>query len=428
MTPVNLETAFSMETSSIKYGRGVTREVGFEMRRLGSRRVMVVTDPIMARSEPVDVAMAALRGESIDAVLFDRVEIEPTDASFEEATEFAADGAFDGYVAVGGGSSMDTAKAANLYATYPADLLAYVNAPIGEGRPVPGPLKPLIAVPTTAGTGSETTGVAIFDLLDMRAKTGISHRALRPVMGIVDPENVRTLPRMVAACSGFDVLSHGLESFTAMPFHQREAPENPGLRPSYQGANPISDIWSTRAIQMVSENIVRAANDPSDHDALGRMMLAATMAGVGFGNAGCHLPHGMSYPVSGMVKEFAPADYPPDHPIVPHGMSVILNAPAVFRFTAPTNPDRHLHAAMLMGADTTGATAEDAGELVAGAVIGLMRQTGLPNGLGAVGYTEADVDDLVAGTLPQHRVTKLSPRPAGADDLRRLFLDSMTLW
>ena len=428
MTPVNLETAFSMETSSIKYGRGVTREVGFEMRRLGSRRVMVVTDPIMARSEPVDVAMAALRGESIDAVLFDRVEIEPTDASFEEATEFAADGAFDGYVAVGGGSSMDTAKAANLYATYPADLLAYVNAPIGEGRPVPGPLKPLIAVPTTAGTGSETTGVAIFDLLDMRAKTGISHRALRPVMGIVDPENVRTLPRMVAACSGFDVLSHGLESFTAMPFHQREAPENPGLRPSYQGANPISDIWSTRAIQMVSENIVRAANDPSDHDALGGMMLAATMAGVGFGNAGCHLPHGMSYPVSGMVKEFAPADYPPDHPIVPHGMSVILNAPAVFRFTAPTNPDRHLHAAMLMGADTTGATAEDAGELVAGAVIGLMRQTGLPNGLGAVGYTEADVDDLVAGTLPQHRVTKLSPRPAGADDLRRLFLNSMTLW
>ena len=428
MPPANLETAFSMETSSIRYGPGVTKEVGFEMARLGTQRVMVVTDPTMAPTEPVAITMAALHDEGIDAVLFDQVQVEPTDVSLKEAIEFATDGAFDGYVAVGGGSSMDTAKAANLYATYPADFLAYVNAPIGEGRPVPGPLKPLIAVPTTAGTGSETTGVAIFDLLEMRAKTGISHRALRPVVGIVDPENVRTLPKMVAACSGFDVLSHGLESFTAMPFHQREAPENPGLRPSYQGANPISDIWSTKAIQMVSENIVRAANDPADHEARGRMMLAATMAGVGFGNAGCHLPHGMSYPVAGMVKEYMPDDYPAGHPIVPHGMSVILNAPAVFRFTAPTDPDRHLHAAMLMGADTTGATAEDAGELLADAIIGLMKQTGIPNGLAAVGYTEAEVDDLVAGTLPQHRVTKLSPRPARAEDLKRLFLDSMTLW
>ena len=247
--------------------------------------------------------------------------------------------------------AIDTAKAADLYATYPADLLTYVNAPIGQGVAVPGPLKPLIAVPTTAGTGSETTGVAVFDLLEMRAKTGISHRALRPVMGIVDPDNARTLPGMVSACSGFDVLSHGLESFTAMPYQQRDAPENPGLRPPYQGANPISDVWSTRAIQMVTENIVRAATDPSDNEARAGMMLAATMAGVGFGNAGCHLPHGMSYPVSGMVVDFLPDGYPPGQPIIPHGMSVILNAPAVFRFTAPKDPDRHLHAAMLMGAE-----------------------------------------------------------------------------
>ena len=213
-----------------------------------------------------------------------------------------------------------------------------------------------------------------------------------------------------------------------MPFQQRQAPENPGLRPSYQGSNPLSDVWAARAIQMVSENIVRAATDPSDDEARGRMMLAATMAGVGFGNAGCHLPHGMSYTVSGMVREFLADGYPTDHPIIPHGMSVILNAPAVFRFTAPTSPDRHLHVAMLMGADVAGASPEDAGDLVADAVIGFMRSLGMPNGLSAVGYDAADVDDLVSGTLPQHRVTKLSPRPAAADDLERLFLDSMTLW
>src|SRR5436190_11775566 len=243
------ETIFTMDTSSIKYGPGATRELGYEMRRLGATRVMVVTDPNLARGEPVAVALASLRAAGLDAVLFDRARVEPTDASFKEAIAFATEGRFDGYVAVGGGSSIDTAKAANLYATHPADFLTSVNPPIGQGRPVPGPLKPLIAVPTTAGTGSETTGVAIFDLLEMGAKTGIAHRALRPVVGIVDPDNTRTLPPMVAACSGLDVLCHGLESYTALPYGEREAPVHPGLRPAYQGANPISDIWSRRAVE-----------------------------------------------------------------------------------------------------------------------------------------------------------------------------------
>jgi hydroxyacid-oxoacid transhydrogenase len=417
-----------MDTSSIKYGPGVTREVGFDMKQWGAKRVMVITDPNLANSEPVSITCQALRAESIDAVLFDRARVEPTDVSFKEAIRFATDGRFDGYVAVGGGSSMDTAKAANLYATYPADFLAYVNPPIGQGRPVPGRLKPLIAIPTTAGTGSETTGTAIFDFLEMNAKTGIAHRALRPVLGLIDPNNTRTMPKLVAACTGLDVLGHAVESLTALPFNRRPAPDHPGLRPAYQGANPISDIWSARAIEMASRNIVRAIEDPTDDEARGQMLLAAAFAGIGFGNAGVHLPHGMSYAVSGMARNFVAEGYPTDHPFIPHGMSVILNAPAVFRFTAPADPERHLYAAGLMGVDTSGARPEDAGELLAGAIVDLMRRTGMPNGLKAVGFGPEDVDQLVAGTLPQQRVTKLSPRPADAADLERLFLDSMTLW
>ena len=428
MTTHSLETAYTIDTSSIKFGPGVTQEVGYEMNRLGARRVMVVTDPRMASSEAVAITLDSLWDEGIDAVLFDRVSVEPTDVSFKEAIAFATRGSFDGFVAVGGGSSIDTAKAANLYATWPADFLAYVNAPIGEGRPVPGPLKPLIAIPTTSGTGSETTGVAIFDFLEMEAKTGIAHRALRPVMGIVDPMHSRTLPSAVVACSGFDVLCHGLESYTALPFNERDAPEDPGARPSYQGANPISDVWATRAIEMVAENMARAYDDAEDIEARSQMMLAATFAGVGFGNAGCHLPHGMSYPVSGMVRKFSPEGYPQHAPLVPHGMSVILNAPAVFRFTAPTNPQRHLNAARLMGQDVRGASPEDAGDLLADAIVGLMQRVNVPNGLSAIGYSEDDLDRLVEGTLPQHRVVKLSPRPAGAEELRGLFRDSMTLW
>ena len=423
-----LETAFTIDTSSIKYGPGVTREVGHDMRRLGAQRVMVLTDAQLAQGAAVATAVAALKAAGIDAVLFDQVRVEPTSSSFLQAIEFASRGKFDGYLAVGGGSVIDTAKAANLYATYPADLLAYVNPPIGRGEPVPGPLQPLIAVPTTAGTGSETTGVAIFDFTEMHAKTGIAHRALRPNLGILDPDNTRTLPKLVAASSGLDVLSHALESLTALPYNQRAAPAAPELRPAYQGANPISDIWCGKAIQMVAANIVRAIQDPDDGDARSQMLLAAAYAGIGFGNAGVHLPHGMSYPVSGMVRAYNPAGYPADHPIIPHGMSVILNAPAVFRFTAPANPQRHLLGAQLMGVDISAVAEADAGAVLASAIISLMQQTGVPNGLGAIGFTKADIPKLVEGTLPQHRVTKLSPRPATAADLQTLFEDALRYW
>jgi hydroxyacid-oxoacid transhydrogenase len=422
------ETAFVMNTSRIKYGPGATREVGHDMAQMGARRVLVVADPRLAALEPVAIVLDALRTHGIDAVLYDRVHIEPTDVSFLDAIRFATDGRFDGYVAVGGGSTIDTAKVANLYATHPADFLAYVNLPIGQGRPVPGRLKPMIAIPTTAGTGSETTGVAIFDLTKMHAKTGIAHNMLRPDLAIVDPRNTRTLPRMVAACTGWDVLCHAMESLTALPYAARPAPETPGLRPAYQGSNPISDVWAARAIEMVAANMLRALENPLDDEARAQMLLAAAFAGMGFGNAGVHLPHGMSYPVSGMVRDYVPDGYPPGRPLVPHGMAVVLNAPAVFRFTAQANPERHLYAARLMGADVAGVRPEEAGDLLARAVAGLMRRTGMPNGLRAVGYTPADVDDLVAGALPQHRVTRLSPRPAGPEDLRQLFLDSMVLW
>ena len=303
-----------------------------------------------------------------------------------------------------------------------------MNAPIGQGRPIPGRLRPLVAIPTTSGTGSETTGVAIFDLLEMHAKTGIAHPFLCPALGIVDPNNTLTLPPMVTACTGWDVLCHALESLTALPYHQRPAPEHPGLRPAYQGSNPISDVWAVRAIEMVSHNILRVLDEPTDVEARGQMALAAAMAGIGFGNAGVHLPHGMSYPVAGMVRGYTPPGYSSDHPLIPHGMAVTLNAPAVFRFTALANPERHLYAARLMGIDTADATPQEAGELLALAITNLMRRTGMPNGLSAVGYGPGDVDRLVAGTLPQQRVTRLSPRPADAADLRQLFLDSMVCW
>ena len=422
------ESAFEMAASSIRFGPGVTREAGMDLADIHARRVMVLTDPNLARLPPLAVALESLRDHGIDFTLFDRVRVEPTDSSFQEAIAFAAAGGFDAFVAVGGGSTIDTAKAANLYSTWPAEFLDYVNPPIGKGLPVPGPLKPLIAIPTTAGTGSETTGVAIFDYTAMHSKTGIAHRRLKPTLGIIDPDNTRTQPPQVAASTGLDVLSHALESYTAIPFTERPRPERPLLRPAYQGSNPISDLWSLEALRLVAAHLVRAVEDPSDVAARSAMLLAAAYAGVGFGNAGVHLPHGMSYPVSGMVRDFRPAGYAVDHPLVPHGISVILNAPAVFRFTARACPERHLNAAAVLGADVSRAKPEDAGKILAGQLTALMQRLHVPNGLRGVGYQPADIPALVRGALPQHRVTKLSPRPASEEELAGIFEGALVAW
>lgn len=422
--------AIQMGSSNLRYGPGVTREVGMDFKDMGIKRVLLITDQNLKEAYPVQTAKEALESEGIEYDVFDEVRVEPTDISFKQAVKVAQEGKYEAFLAVGGGSTIDTAKAANLYATYPDDFFAYINAPIGAGKPIPGPVKPLIAVPTTAGTGSETTGVAIFDLSDRHVKTGIAHRYLKPTLALVDPENTRDMPPVIAASSGLDVLCHALESYTALDFNQRPLPARPILRPAYQGNNPISDIWSLKAVELVSKYIVRAYRNPDDMEARSNMILASSMAGMGFGNAGVHLCHGMSYPVSGMVREYIPEGLNTPHPIIPHGMSVVLNAPAVFRFTGQACPERHLKAVEIMGGDISKVknAREEAGPLLANEIVKIMKDLDVPNGLSAIGFTAEDIPALVEGTLPQHRVTKLSPRPADAEDLTALFQDAMVAW
>jgi hydroxyacid-oxoacid transhydrogenase len=424
------EYAVQMASSNLRFGPGVTKEVGMDLADMGIKRVLVFTDAQILNLQPAQTVFESLSSEGIEFDVFDRVRVEPNDISIKDAIAVAQKGGYDGYVAVGGGSTIDTAKAANLYATYPDDFYAYINAPIGQGKPVPGPVKPLIAIPTTAGTGSETTGVAIMDLTEHKAKSGIAHRYLKPILGLVDPENTKTMPPVIAAASGLDILCHALESFTAIPFYDRPRPKRPIYRPAYQGNNPISDMWALKAIDLTTKYIVRAFRDPNDEEARSNMILASSMAGMGFGNAGVHLCHGMSYPVSGMVKNYKPAGLSLDHSIVPHGMSVILNAPAVFRFTGSSCPERHLQGASLMGADISRVKdpVNEAGHLLANQIVSLMQELEIPNGLSAIGYTKEDIPALVEGTLPQHRVTKLSPRPANAEDLTKMFQDAMVAW
>jgi alcohol dehydrogenase class IV len=369
--------------------------------------------------------LASLRSSGVDVAVYDEVRVEPTDESFRAAARFAAEGRFDGYVSVGGGSVIDSCKAANLYATHPAAFLDYVNAPIGAGKPVPGALKPHIACPTTCGTGSECTGIAVFDLVAKRVKTGIASKRLRPSLALVDPATTYSLPKNVVAASGFDVLSHALESYTARPYTLRAKAT---ARPMSQGANPWSDVGCEAAMRKLGTYLVRAVNDASDREARDNLMFAATLAGIAFGNSGVHVPHGMSYSVAGLVREFRPEGYPQHEPMVPHGMSVIVNAPSVFRFTAEACPERHLEGAAWLGADARGASPKDAGEVLAEHLIRLMRSTGIPNGLSGVGYGERDVDALSQGAFAQQRLLTNAPREVGREHLPQLFRGAMRYW
>ncbi|KAJ2230010.1 hypothetical protein H4R99_007158 [Coemansia sp. RSA 1722] len=421
------EYAFEMATSTVRVGTGVTREIGMDLANLKAKRVMVFTDPNIAKLSPLKTVVESLERSGVPHNVFKDVRVEPSDASFQMAIDAARKYNPDAIVAVGGGSTIDTAKAANLYSVYKdADLLDFVNAPLGRGRAVDRPLLPLIAVPTTAGTGSECTGSAIFDLKSKGAKTGIADRALKPLLGIIDPLNTRTMPKQVRLASGLDVLCHAIESYTAIPYYQRgPAPSNPLLRPAYQGSNPISDIWSAKALRMVAKALPESVTNSDNLKAHEDMTLAAAYAGIGFGNGGVHLMHGCSYGISGLNKKYLHPEYPQDHPLCPHGISVAVTSPAVAEFTGSLFPERHLEIAEVLGADITNAKREDAGAVLADALRRFLEKLGVPDGISAFGYSSSDIDALVESILPQHRVLKLSPRQVGAEQIASILERSL---
>jgi alcohol dehydrogenase class IV len=426
MMPSDPETVFTYGAPQLKFGSGASDEIGFDLNRYGVNRVLVITDSgIAATGTPQRVA-ERMAQFGIEARVFDRVHVEPTDESLNAAIRHARDsGPWDGFVAVGGGSSIDTAKAVNLLLTNPGELMDYVNPPVGAGKPPVNPLKPLAAVPTTTGTGAESTTICVLDVLSLKVKTGISHAWLRPTFAVVDPDLTTTQPSGVTASAGMDILCHALESYTARWYtsYDHKPAEQ---RVPYCGANPISDLWSEKAMRLLSTSFRRAVHHGHDAQARADMALAATFAGMGFGNAGVHIPHANAYPIAGRVRDYHPEDYPEHEPMVPHGMSVSLTAPEAFRFTFEANPERHIRAAELLAPGAQ--RPADLSELLPTVLIDLMRDIGIPNGIAAVGYRESDIDDLVDGAMKQQRLLATAPLPVHEADLADIFRGSMELW
>ena len=421
------ETIFTWGAPPLKFGAGALDEVGFELAQFGVRRVLIVTDPgINARGAPQRRA-DNLKRYDIDSEIFDGVHVEPTDDSMNKAVEYArVQGPWDGFVAVGGGSAIDTAKAINLLTSHPGELMDYINKPIGLAKAPQGQLKPLIAVPTTAGTGSESTAMCVLDILSMKVKTGISHWRLRPTLAVIDPLLTMSLPPEVTASAGMDIVCHAVESFTARYYttFDRKKPEE---RVTYCGSNPVSDLWCEKAMSLLAKSFRNAVHRGADDvEARSDMMMAATFAGMGFGNSGVHIPHANAYPIAGMVKDYRPAGYPQDEPMVPHGQSVSLTAPEAFRFSFESAPERHLRAAELM--DPRKDKHNDEREQLPSVLVDLMRDIGIPNGIGGVGYTESDVPELVPGTMKQQRLLATCPKTPTEDDIADILTKSVENW
>ncbi|WP_029915606.1 hydroxyacid-oxoacid transhydrogenase [Pelobacter seleniigenes] len=422
------EYALVLDGNKEIFGAGSLAEVGAHGRVLGMTRVALFTDARLAKLPAVETAVKSLRDKGIKVTVFDGVEIEPSDRSLKAALRFAESDTFDGFVSVGGGSVMDTCKAVSLYASYPpADFLDYVNKPLGKALPAPGPLKPHIACPTTFGTSSECTNVAIFNFLELGTKAGISNRAIKPTLGIIDPNALKTLPSQVVASNGMDVFSHAVESYTARPFTSRPVAEDPTARPVIQGSNPFSDMNCLEAIRLIGQNLVRAVQDPDDIAAREKLSFSGLLGGIGFRTAGCNLPHGMSYAVAGLVRDYHAKGWPDDHPLVPHGFAVIVNSPSVFRYMGSTCPERYTEAARALGMSRLAAD-QDAGDYLAGGVIELMKEVGAPNGLTALGYTAADLDALTEKGWPQRRVIDNAAKAITKDELRRMFEGALSYW
>src|ERR687883_677415 len=405
--PADHETIFTMEATPLKYGRGSSEEAGWELKRMGVSRVMLISDQGVIDAGITPSIREQIEAEGIETEIWSQVRVEPTADSLQEAADFAVEGDFDGFVAVGGGSSIDTAKVSDLISTHGGEIMDYVNPPVGGGEAPPSPLKPLLAIPTTSGTGAEATTVAVLDIPEQKVKTGLSHAYMRPHRGVVDPNLTMTLPPQVTSSTGLDVVCHAAEAYTSKPYDERQKPESPDERPPYQGANPIADIWSSKALEYGGKYLRRAVENGEDIEARGAMMLGASMSGVGFGSAGVHIPHACSYPIAGLHPEFHPHNYPQDHPLVPHGWSVILTAPAAFRFTYESNPERHRRVAELL----SGESIEKADEnTLPEIIIQLMKDIGAPRGIGEFGYGEDDIDDLVDGAMKQQRLLVGAPR------------------
>lgn len=384
------ETWEYFSTENIIFGNGAIGKLDKTLQRYHAKNVFLITDQGIVQAGILDKVKAELEKHGkYNVVIYDKAVPEPPIDSVIEAYNFAKDKTdTDVIIALGGGSSIDLAKVVALLMKYEGHPRDYFE----EGN-VPGPVTPLIAIPTTAGTGSEVTSVAVVTDVDNNVKVGISDNYLRPAVALLDPELTIGLPAYVTACSGIDALSHAIEAYTAMDY--RHIPAEGELL--FQGSYVITNALAEKAIQLIADNLVLAVHQGSNINARARMLEGSLLAGMAFSNAGTALAHATAYPIGGKVKS-------------PHGEVTGLMLPHVMRYNAVVARDKMVFIAQAFGLDNGLDTSEDLAYRAADAVEDMLIEIGLPTHLSQIGIKESDLEEIAKKTLPAKRMIRNNPR------------------
>lgn len=388
----------------ILFGRHAVRQVGEVVQRLQGKRVFIVADPILIRLGMLDQVSEPLKAAGLTIEVFTEGEPEPAIPTTMKCVGQARAFRPDVLIGLGGGSNMDLAKIAS---TLLAHSIPFQNI-WGDDR-IPGPIVPLICIPTTAGTGSEVSGAAVVTDSDNHIKVGILSNWLRPRVALVDPMLTVSSPPKVTADSGIDALTHAIEGYTAVDNESFPLPV--GERSIYQGKHPMGDLVAEKAISLIGKYLVRAVKDGNDLEAREGMALGALLGGLAFSNVGVALVHALEYPVGGAVH-------------VSHGAGNGLLLPYVMRFNLPTRPRDFAVIAKLLGEDVSGLSPTHAAERAIDAVVKLRAAIGIPNRLREIGVRGDQLDGFAAKTFAIKRLLRVNPRSASQEDLRRILEDA----
>ena len=383
------------------FGRGAVRETGAAVARLGVRKVFVVTDPILAKVGIVASVVESLRSREIEAVVFDGGAPEPSFEIADAAIAAARDARPDGIIGLGGGSNIDVAKVVAASLSHAFDFRTLFGFDL-----LPGPLLPLICIPTTAGTGSEVSHSAVLTDTANHIKLSMQSHHLRPRLAIVDPDLTLSCPKKPTADSGIDALTHAIEAYTAT--RSQEIPIGPGEMFPYEGKTPFGDLFAEKAISLIGQHLVAAVEEPTNLEAREGMALAATLAGVAFSNCGVALVHAMEYPVGGAVH-------------VSHGEGNGLLLPYIMRFTKPVRTAEFAQIARLLGEDCRDLSDDAAADRAIASVEALRERIGIRPRLRDLGVAEAHLPELARKAHGIKRLMTLTPRTTEYDDVLSIY-------
>ncbi|ELZ05269.1 hydroxyacid-oxoacid transhydrogenase [Natrialba asiatica] len=419
------ETVWHIDMPEIRFGRDATDELAFQLRDLGVEGTatgLVITDEGVADAGHADRVVAHLKDAGLGADLYDKSEREPSISAIEDCLSFVreqTDNGYDFYVGLGGGSCMDTAKATRAIIANGGSPLDYISEPTGDGQSLTESGPPLVLLPTTAGTGAEISPVAILSVPEKEIKEAISSNHVRADAAVLDPTLTTTLPPELTARTAMDALGHAIEGYTTHEHDSLLRASDPAERPVYAGRTQLTEMFSEKAIRLLSGSARTAVHNGDDLDAREDMLLGALFGAISGLTAGASLCHAMAYPVGNKYHTY-------------HGETIAVLTPAsTIDYNSASDPARFARVAEIFGVDTAGMTNREAANALKQAYIQLQQDLNvLPSGLTELaGITEEDIDWLAQQTVDtQERLLRCNPRPVTKEDVADVFRDTLHNW